>query len=242
MVTRFLFLCLIVILFSACKEESEPKTPHVPAKKPIETWIGDQGDSIDIPPYIHDLDSAWMSADLLHKSFAPDFVYYPIGSPPRQFYDLLNKSEPVLFFSFSETSLHFQQKKREIITMVEMLSGIQVLPIYVLEQYPSTGPTPYLDEPLIIPDSMNTFPRVEQSLTLDSRKMRMKLVGRKYNMPFEPVADAADNGFWNRYGKMPTSAFLVCPHGKFNAIHRYFDPETMKESIRVLLELGCDHP
>lgn len=169
------------------------------------------------------------TAQLARGDRAPDFALEDVDGQTHRLSELL-KSKPVVLVLGNYTCPVYQKRRSKLDELQRKLgSAVHVVLVYGPEAHPRTDPSPYRGDVWSKPDKYShmdeptTFAeRVEHARRLEGSPGVLTLV--------EPL----DNPIWCSYATAPNAAFLIRQDGIVDAVHVWFDPKTMVESVVAL--------
>jgi len=144
----------------------------------------------------------------------------------------LLKTKPVVLFTGSYTCPVYRRNRKKIDQLARKLGDkVHVVIVYGPEAHPKTDNSPYSGKDWSKPDKYSDF---DLAKTMEERVDHAKQVGSTAGVL--ELVEPLDNPLWCTYGTAPNAAYLIDQDGLFYAVHDWFDPPTMVESIAALFD------
>lgn len=147
---------------------------------------------------------------------------------------LLAAGKPVLLTTASVTCPVFQERHTPLQqTIRKYADNVTFATVYLIEAHPADpDPGPYKGR-----TSVHEFSDRRQAMTLQAR------IANARELPTVPgelvlvddLSPGNENPFWCTYGTCANCAFLLDLDGKIVAVHEWYDPPSMEQSIDQLI-------
>lgn len=162
---------------------------------------------------------------------AVDFELSDVTGRPVKLSALLAE-RPVLLVQGSYTCPVFQERLPALRDSAARYDNrVHTVVVYNIEAHPKAEPSPYRGVPTEHEYSDRGQPRTYADRATNARAIE---AGRAI-VAIDALADSGANPVWCTYGTCPSCAWLVRQDGVIEAMHDWYDPASMVQSIDALL-------
>jgi len=145
--------------------------------------------------------------------------------------DLL-QTKPVVILTGSYSCPVYRKNQGKIEKLADRLGDrVHVVIVYGPEAHPKNDNSPYSGDNWAKPDK---YSHVDLARTDAERMKNARKVGGASGVI--ELVEPVDNPFWCTYGTAANAGYLIAQDGTFYAVHDWFDPPTMIESISALFD------
>lgn len=165
---------------------------------------------------------------------AADVTLRGLDGEPVTVASLLAAGKPVLLTTASVTCPVFQERHTPLQrTIRKYADHVTFATVYLIEAHPAApDPGPYKGRA-----SVHEYSDRRQAMTLQARIANARELDTVPGelMVVDDLTPGNENPFWCTYGTCANCAFLIGLDGKLAAVHEWYDPPTMEQSIEQLI-------
>ena len=159
-----------------------------------------------------------------------DFTLRDLDGVEHTLSDML-QTKPVLLVSGSYTCPVYRKNRPKVDRLAQKVGDrLHVVVLHGVEAHPLDDPSPYRGDDWSKPEK---FSHLGLASTYQERVANAEKVGRSPGVLV--LVEPLDNPVWCTIGTAPNAAYLVRQDGTFEAVHDWFDAESMVGSVRALL-------
>jgi len=220
---------VVLVTLGCATGESEAPAEEAPPASKLRT-TGLEGGCFDQPqrkfgPNNH----AEVESFVKQGDAAWDFTFPSLDGRQITLSKLL-QTKPVVVFTGSYSCPVYRKNRQKIDNLARRLGDkVHVVIVYGPEAHPKTDNSPYSGDDWSKPDK---YSHVDLARSNEERMRNARKVGSAPGVI--EVVEPIDNPFWCTYGTAPNAGYLIKQDGTFYAVHDWFDPATMVESISAL--------